>query len=76
MALTQAPRGCAVNGSEEEKEARRERPGPRSLGGRGERSSREGSPALVLLQSPACISPTTHTHNSVTWLLSSSSRGG
>lgn len=61
MALTQAPRGCAVNGSEEEKEARRERPGLRSLGGQGERASREGSPALVLLQSPACKSPTTHT---------------
>lgn len=42
MALTQAPRGCAVNGSEEEKEARRERPGLRSLGGQGERARREG----------------------------------
>lgn len=61
MALTQAPRSCAINGSEEEKGARQERPGPWSLGGQREGASREGSPALALLQGSACMAPTTHT---------------
>lgn len=49
MVLTQAPRGCAIKGSEEEKGARGERPGPRA----GERvkggGKQGGALALALL---------------------------
>ena len=66
MALTQAPRGCAINASEEEKGARQESAGARSLGGQGEGASSVCGgcqfQALALLQGPACMSPTTHTH--------------
>jgi hypothetical protein len=59
MALTQAPRGCAVNGSEDEKGVRQKRPGPRALGGQGERASSGSS------EGPTCPSP--HTHSPTSW---------
>ena len=69
MALTQAPSGCAVDGNEEEKGARRKRPGARSPGGQGEGASCVcvgcWFPALAPLQGQPARPPP-HTHNPVT----------